>query len=72
MEDYNAKIGAWLADKRKEKGYSQQYIADRLNVSNVAVHYWETGKRVIYAVNFIDYCKALGVDPADCMNDILK
>lgn len=71
-KDYNTEIGKWLANKRKEKGYSQQYIAERLNVSKVAVHYWETGKRVIYAVHFMDYCKVIGVDPKECIEEIMK
>lgn len=59
----NSRIGKWLAEKREEKDLSQQYVADCLDVTRTAVHYWESGKRTIYAVNLIEYCKVLGVDP---------
>lgn len=69
-EDDNARIGRWLAEKRDEKGLSQQAVADRLGVTRTAVHYWESGKRTIYAVNLIDYCRAIGADPEDIIRDL--
>lgn len=68
----NKKIGAWLAQEREKRGFSQQYVADILGVTKTAVHYWETGKRTIYAINFIDYCKAIGANPTDCIEEITK
>lgn len=49
MTNYNQKIGAYLAKERKAKKISQTQLAQRLGVSKTAVHYWETGKRTIYA-----------------------
>lgn len=66
----NSRIGKWLAEKREEKDLSQQYVADRLGVTRTAVHYWESGKRTIYAVNLIEYCKVLGVDPREIIDDL--
>ena len=45
-------------------------VADRLGVTRTAVHYWESGKRTIYAVNLIEYCKVLGVDPREIIDDL--
>ena len=39
----NKKIAAFIADKRKTKGFTQQQIADTLNVSFQAVSKWENG-----------------------------
>ncbi len=70
--DKNALIGRWLKEKREEKGMSQQTAADRLGITRTAVHYWETGKRTIYAVNLIDYCKVLDVNPQQIVKDIME
>ena len=63
MANYNQKIGAYLAKERKAKKISQTQLAQRLGVSKTAVHYWETGKRTIYADQMIEYCLELGIDP---------
>ncbi|MBR4084593.1 MAG: helix-turn-helix transcriptional regulator [Lachnospiraceae bacterium] len=39
--EYN--IGQFIASKRKELGYTQQYLADKLNISFQAVSKWEKG-----------------------------
>lgn len=56
-ENLNSKIGEWLQNKRIEKGLSQQDVADAMNITRTAVHYWESGKRTIYAENMFDYCR---------------
>lgn len=37
------KFGAFIAELRKEKGYTQKELADKLFLSNKAVSKWETG-----------------------------
>ena len=37
------KLGAFIAELRKEKGYTQKELADKLFLSNKAVSKWETG-----------------------------
>ena len=37
------KLGAFIAQLRKEKGYTQKELADKLFLSNKAVSKWETG-----------------------------
>ena len=39
----NRKIGAFIAERRKESGLTQQALADRLGLTNKAVSKWETG-----------------------------
>lgn len=72
MKNYNSDIGAWLAEQRQKKGLSQQDVADKLGMTRTAVHYWESGKRVISAENMIDYCLAINADPAECVAAIMK
>lgn len=38
------KTGAFIAQLRKEKGYTQKELAEKLNVSDKAISRWETGK----------------------------
>lgn len=38
-----ARVGDFLASLRKSKGYTQQEVADELNVSNKTVSKWEQG-----------------------------
>lgn len=70
MKNYNAKIGAYLAKERKAKKISQQQLADRLGVSKTAVHYWETGKRTIFADQMLEYCETIGIDPQDLIKSV--
>ena len=38
-----AKFGSFVAELRKEKGYTQKELASRLFISDKAVSKWETG-----------------------------
>ena len=38
-----AKIGAFLASLRKEKGLTQEQLGEKMGVSNKTVSRWETG-----------------------------
>lgn len=70
MKNYNKKIGAYLAKERRAKKISQQQLADRLGVSKTAVHYWETGKRTIFADQMLEYCEQVGIDPQDLIRSV--
>lgn len=37
------KTGAFIAFKRKEKGLTQEQLAEQLRITNKAVSKWETG-----------------------------
>ena len=37
------KIGAFIADRRRDLGLTQAQLAERLNVTDKAVSKWETG-----------------------------
>lgn len=67
-KEFDITLGKWLEEKRNEKGYSLQYVADRLGCSKTAVHCWEKGKRSMYASTLRDYCDVLGVD----LNEFVK
>lgn len=70
MRDMNVVIGETFAKYRKEKGFSQQYVADRMGVGKTTVHYWEKGKRQMYAHQFMELCAVLGIDPSAVSKEV--
>lgn len=72
MENYNKIIGKWLEEKRNEKGYSLQYVADHLGCTKGAVFNWEKGIRQILAKTFMEYALFLGADPMELVEIIRK
>lgn len=70
MNKYDVRIGSILRKYRLQRKMSMQEVADRLNVTKTAVHYWETGKRSMYAVQLIDYCNVIGLDPQELVKEV--
>lgn len=54
-----------LSSLRKEKGLSQEEIADRLGVSRQAVSKWENGQAMPETANIIRLCEIFEVTPND-------
>lgn len=61
MKKENERIGEFLRKKRIEKNMSMYKVAELLNTTPVHIHYWESGKRTIYAYQLVAYCRVLGV-----------
>ncbi len=62
MNDKNTEtIGTRIAELRKSKGYSQEYIAEQLGVSRQAVSKWEQDLSAPDTYNLIALSKLLGV-----------
>ena len=55
------KIGAFISTCRREKGWTQVQLAERLGVTNKSVSKWETGKCLPDASLFGDLCDSLGI-----------
>lgn len=43
----NIAIGKFIREKRTESGYSQEELADKLNISKTAVSNWENGNSIV-------------------------
>lgn len=71
MRDMNKEIGEAMKKYRKKQHVTMQEVADKLGVTKTAVHYWESGKRTIYAFQLIDYCKAIDVDVKVIMDEVM-
>lgn len=56
------KIGKFISECRKEKGYTQVKLAEKLGITNRAVSKWETGKSLPDASVMIELCELLGIN----------
>lgn len=70
-KEFDEKLGKLLRSRREAMHMTQQDVADKLGVTRVAVHSWESGKRGMYAFTFISYCKAVGIPPHEIMNEVI-
>jgi transcriptional regulator with XRE-family HTH domain len=71
MNNYNQKIGAYLAKQRRAKKITQKQLADQLGVTKAAVSNWERGKRTIYADQMLECCDRLGLDPQELIRSVV-
>ncbi len=62
------KIGKLILAKRKEKGITQQQLADMLGVTNKAVSKWENGKSMPDIGIIPELCKVLGISISTLFN----
>lgn len=63
-------FGRHVAAIRKSRGFTQQELAERINMSVVAIAYIETGKRWARLGTLSKIAKALQVDIADLFKNI--
>ncbi len=60
-KDFDIKLGSVLKKHREKQGLYQSDVAKKLGVTSMAVSYWETGQRSMYAFQLRDYCHLLGL-----------
>ena len=56
-------LAQWLKQRRLQNGLTTQNLADLLNVPQSLISKVENSLRRLDVIEFIDYCRALGVDP---------
>ena len=61
-DNFNKKLGEWLTERRKEAGYTQQQVADRMGCANTRISNWEQGIREMNAKDLVRYCEIIGAD----------
>lgn len=70
--DY-AKIGKFIAEKRKEKGLTQKELARQLGIGDKAVSKWECGRGMPDASIMLPLCNLLGINVNELlMGEILS
>lgn len=61
---------AWLKDQRQSRGMSMRELGDLLGVPHSFVQKVESGERRLDVVEYVWYCKALGISPMDGIRKI--
>ena len=56
-------LGSRLKELRKQKGYTQQQLADLINVTKVSICCYERGSRTPNLETFLDLANVLGTTP---------
>ena len=57
----NQKIASFIVKKRKEAGFTQAEVAEKLNVSFQAVSKWESGTSEPSTANLLALAKLYGI-----------
>lgn len=65
-------LRSWLKAKRKEKGLSIRALAEKLELTHTVVGKIEHGDRKIDFIEFIEFCRALEVDPHEGVSLIMS
>lgn len=62
------KIGKFIAEERKKRGYTQRQLADMLQISDKTISKWECGNGFPEASLLLPLCKELGIS----VNELLS
>lgn len=61
-------IGKFIANCRKEKGFTQVQLAEKLNITDRAVSKWETGKGMPDSSIMLELCQILDISVNELLN----
>ncbi len=64
----NNKTGRFIAERRKELGYNQKDLAEKLNITDKAVSKWETGRSSPDVSLLMPLAEILNVSVAEILN----
>ena len=63
----NVEIAQRLAELRRERGFSQEGLAEQLGLSRQAVSKWESGRSDPSTTNLIALAKLFGIEPEELL-----
>lgn len=64
----NVKIGKFIAERRKEKCFTQAQLAEMLNITDRAVSKWETGRSMPDVSIMLALCSILDINVNELLN----
>ena len=56
-----ARIGHFISEQRKSKGWTQSQLAEKLGITDKAISKWETGRSMPDLSLFVPLCTLLGI-----------
>lgn len=56
---------------REAAGLTQRDLAKKLRMSHTLIHASEVAERRVDVMEFADWCRACGADPADTLRDLI-
>jgi hypothetical protein len=65
-------LRALLVERRTKAGLRQVDLAKRLKRRQDYISYVETGQKVVYVVEYLEWAEAIGFDPAQAMRKLRK
>ena len=68
--EFDYVLGQVLKQKRTNKGYSLQYVADKLNTTKQAIFRYEKADVSMKNSTFQNYCYAINENPAEVYEEI--
>lgn len=69
---YTKELGKRLAKIRQERELSQEYVADRLNLTRSGICRYENGEREIKMTEFFKLCDIYQVDAYTLLDEVRK
>jgi transcriptional regulator with XRE-family HTH domain len=61
----------WLVNARSTRGLTIRELGERLDIHHSIIGKIESGGRKLDVIEFVKYCQALGVSPADGLEAVL-
>lgn len=69
---YTKELGTRLAKVRQEKQMSQEYVAERMDITRSAICKYESGDREIRMTEYFKLCDIYQIDPYDLLDQVRK
>lgn len=69
-KEFYERLGSILRNERKKRDWSLKDVAERIGVTPSAVHYWETGTKVMSALSLSKYCDVLNMSIDDVFDKV--
>ena len=70
MDSVNVMLGEIIRARRKEKGWTQTELAEKVGSTKQCIYYYESGTRGLTMSLFFKICKVLDLDPNDIQRQI--
>ena len=71
-KEFNVKLGEYLKAQRNEQRYTMRALANKLDTPHSFIGKIEQQSRRLDVGEFVQYCKALNIDPTKAIREIEK